>query len=99
MKKLASLAVSLVTIVTLLTPLSANASSAVAVEESPTSSVKAYIDYLEKYSVQDAINSGVTDPTLAAEAQDNSNAILEQFLALPEEQQQLFVDTLNNQTD
>jgi hypothetical protein len=60
--------------------------------------VPTYIEYLKNFSVEDALLSGVTDPQLAKESSENASRELDKFLALTSEDQQTFIDIINNPT-
>jgi hypothetical protein len=57
--------------------------------------VKDYEDYLQNYSTQDAIDSGV-DPNVAYKAVEDSKTALHQFESLSSEAKQRFVNQLSN---
>lgn len=57
---------------------------------------KDYINYLKNYSIEDALDSGVTDELLAAEAVEGAKNTLEQFKKLSKKEQQDFISLLTN---
>lgn len=58
--------------------------------------VEDYVNYLDNYSIEDAYASGVTDPDLAIEAQQNAKNILQQFLELSIEEQHIFINIISS---
>ncbi|MFB5763670.1 hypothetical protein [Paenibacillus medicaginis] len=73
-----------------------SAAFASGVDNQKSVTVASYIQYLENFSVEDAQLSGVADLELAQEASENAQSQLDKFLSLTSEEQQTFIEIINN---